>query len=234
MSPGRMKLAVFLPGMFALIVAIAVLSSACLNLVTGPSSKNATTSLNASSWLDVPPRSLPVQLASLGSRADHRVIFTYYDGSAMQIWDTRSLAPSETTLKDFPAGNPALAGHVFVRWIFTDTSTDPVSYPEFTTATPVGGDMEVRAYHQALPTLSYDPNGAQGQVPASVSVLSAGEAVRLAGQGDLITPTGMVFGGWYEQEWTGSTYIQTGHYNAGDLFPLGCSTTLLAKWDTLP
>jgi hypothetical protein len=140
----------------------------------------------------------------------------------------------DTTLKDFPSGNPALPGHVFVRWIYADTNTDPVTYPEFTTRTRVTRDIEVRAYHQALPTLSYDANGAEGPTPASVSVPKAGEAVRLASQGNLTGPAGTSFGGWFSREWNGSAFVETALYQAGTLYQLACSTTLYARWDPLP
>jgi len=234
MNLGRMKLAVFLPVVATLVVVMAVLSSACINLLTEPSSAAPGTGTYTTGKARVAPPTIPVQLASLATSGDHRVIFTYYDGSSMQTWAIKTVTPPDTTLKDFPAGNPSLPGHVFVRWIHADTSTDPVSYPEFTTSTPVVGDLEVRAYHQALPTLYYDQNGASGSAPPSISVLGAGETVRLAGQGELTAPEGRVFGGWYVRKWTGSAYVQTGQYKAGDLFQLSCSTTLYAKWDTLP
>lgn len=234
MNPGRMKLVVFLPAMIALVGFMAVLLSACINLMVEPSALQAGTGTNRPAQPRVPPPAIPVQLASLGSSSYHRVIFTYYDGSAMQTWAIKTVAYPDSTLKEFPARNPSLPGQVFVRWIHADTSTDPVSYPEFTSATTVIGDMEVRAYHQALPTLSYDSNGGSGPAPSSVSVSKAGEAVRLAGQGEMTAPEGTAFGGWYELEWTGSAYVQTGHYRAGELHQLGYSTTLHARWDTLP
>ncbi|MFH2115723.1 MAG: hypothetical protein ABIJ86_14585 [Spirochaetota bacterium] len=233
MRLGRMKLAEFLPAMATLVVVTAVLSSACINLMTEPSSLSTGTSTELPSRPGVPPPGIPEQLAALSTSGHHRVIFTYYDGSAIQTWATKIVAHPDTTLKDFPIGNPPFPGHVFVRWIYTDTSADPVSYPEFTSATPVVGDLEVRAYHQALPTLYYDPNEAGGTAPASVSVLVSGEAVRLAGQGELIAPAGTVFGGWYAREWTGSAYVRTGQYQAGDLFQLACSTSLNARWDAV-
>ncbi len=234
MNPGRMKLARFLPAVAMLTLVMAVLSSACINLMNDPSTLSAETSASQTAQSRNPQPAIPIQLASLSTTSNHRVIFTYYDGSAMQTWAIKTVSYPDTTLKDFPAGSPSIPGHVFVRWIHADTSTDPVTYPEFTSRTPVVGDIEVRAYHQALPTLSYDPNGASGPVPSSVSVLKAGEAVRLAGQGDLTSPAGTEFGGWYVQEWTGSSYAQTGYHRAGELYPLSSSTILYAKWDALP
>ena len=234
MRPGRIKVITFLPTVAVLVVVMAVLSSACINIMTEPAALSAGTSASQQAQPRVAPSALPVQLASLRAYGTHRVTFTYYNGSALQTWAIKTVTYPDTTLKDFPPGNPTVPGHVFVRWIHADTSTDPVSYPEFTSTTPVLGDIEVRAYHQALPTLSYDANGADGPVPASVSVLKAGEAVRLAGHGSLTAPEGTVFGGWFVREWTGSAFVQSGQYRPGELYPLACSTTLYARWDTLP
>lgn len=227
----QIKLAVYLPAATALAVVMALLPSACINFMTESASLPAGTRTPAQASI---PLKLPSQLASASSLDNHRVIFTYYDGSSMQTWAMKTLIGPDTTLNDFPADYPTIPGHVFVRWIYADTSTDPVSYPEFTTTTTVASDLEVRAYHQSLPTLYYDPNGAGGPAPLSVSVLRAGEAVRLVGQGELTAPMGTIFGGWYERKWTGSAFEQTANYQAGDLFLLGCSTTLYARWDAHP
>jgi hypothetical protein len=234
MRPEQMKLMRLLPTLAALVVVLAMLSSACINLMTEPLVLSAGSSTSQPAQPQIPPPSNPIQLASLETRGNHRVTFTYYNGSELQTWAIRTVSYPDTTLKDFPPGSPSLPGHVFVRWIHADTRTDPVSYPEFTANTPVLGDIEVRAYHQALPTLSYDANGAEGPAPASVSVLKAGEAVRLAGMGGLTAPEGTVFGGWSTREWTGSTFVQSGQYRAGELYQLGCSITLYARWDALP
>jgi len=123
----------------------------------------------------------------------------------------------------FRPTNPIRTGYEFVDWY-----VDPGLKTVYDFSTPITGNTSLHAKWDAiLHTITFNTNGASGNVPAAQTV-NAGSGITLP-NGTGLSKAGHAFDGWSADD-SGAEDA----YNAGAYYKPGGDITIFANWKALP